>query len=644
MAISPGGRPADDSPLAKPGYTGPRRLVNYVRMIAHALMRKGVPKGRAIGMARGILRNWAEGKGDVSPKVRAAAAKALAEQEALDKKNRVAKADQSHWNFEQYQEIAEQLDTDIMVAKTRRVRTPEGARFFDLPIGSPITAEAVAAAKAKHGGTKVDAMLHANRRGEVKRNRQQAKPNGGIPTPKPKPNGGIPKPNAGKKPDKVETKTFKQKDDLIHQVSTAQGVAELHQALSDSENLNDEDRRKVLDAIQARLNALNPQAAPKAPDAPQKPEDHGGTPNVPDAAPAAPPRPNGAEPTTNQFDLDGIVKQKEWFSQPENGIEGAPADGLWNYVLSDPRFEIEGNSKSGNATNFWVTDTSKGGERWMFKHSYFDGQTAVDPATGEAGGETSEHMHDFMAAELLRELDMDGVKTQFASDPGDFTGWFAQRDWVQEFKGGNGEVLDNADLSHGVLERLPRKRGHADDATQLTDEAIQAIQVSENPSVMTRMMIFDYLINNGMDRHAGNFLAVHDPDKGSLDVGIIDHGLAFGAENDADGTDQIGQSFEEFMKTYRADDRGVDGSFAISNAAVRAAADDATLRQHIEDEVARFKAKKGASASVLKSVDGIEAFTPEATDYAATWLDEFERRLESLDVDDLFRVIKKRGK
>lgn len=111
-AVSPGGRPADASPLAKPGYKGGRRLVDYVRMIAHALMRKGTPKDKAIEMARGILQNWASGQGNVSAKVRAAAAKALAEQAALDKGHRVAKAEASTWNFEDYQMIREALEDE----------------------------------------------------------------------------------------------------------------------------------------------------------------------------------------------------------------------------------------------------------------------------------------------------------------------------------------------------------------------------------------------------------------------------------------------------------------------------------------------------------------------------------------------------
>ena len=111
-AITPGGRIGDASNLAKPGYTGPRRTVKYVRMIAHALMRKGMSKGRAIGMARGILKRWARGQGNIQPKVRAAALKALAEQAALDKKNRLSKSEMTTWNFEDYQLILAQLEQE----------------------------------------------------------------------------------------------------------------------------------------------------------------------------------------------------------------------------------------------------------------------------------------------------------------------------------------------------------------------------------------------------------------------------------------------------------------------------------------------------------------------------------------------------
>lgn len=111
-ARTPGGRVGDDSSLAKPGYEGPKRLAKYVRMVAHALMRKGMSKGHAIATARNTLKRWAAGGGDVSAKVRAAAVKALAEQAALDKNGSVAKAEQSTWNIEDYTAILQQIEKD----------------------------------------------------------------------------------------------------------------------------------------------------------------------------------------------------------------------------------------------------------------------------------------------------------------------------------------------------------------------------------------------------------------------------------------------------------------------------------------------------------------------------------------------------
>lgn len=60
LATTPNGRPGDASSLARPGYTGKRKLSDYEREIAHALMRKGMPKERAIPMARGLLKKAAK--------------------------------------------------------------------------------------------------------------------------------------------------------------------------------------------------------------------------------------------------------------------------------------------------------------------------------------------------------------------------------------------------------------------------------------------------------------------------------------------------------------------------------------------------------------------------------------------------------
>lgn len=85
MAISPGGRPADASPLGKkPG--GPRGLTDYIREVSHALMRRGVPKSKAIAIARSQQAKWAAKS--KNPAIRAASAASLAEQHVLDHRKR----------------------------------------------------------------------------------------------------------------------------------------------------------------------------------------------------------------------------------------------------------------------------------------------------------------------------------------------------------------------------------------------------------------------------------------------------------------------------------------------------------------------------------------------------------------------------
>lgn len=81
MALSPGGRPADASPL---GRKGPRKTDDYTRMVAHALMREhGFSKQHAIATARNAIRRWiATGK---KPQVRGAAAASYANQKRLDR-------------------------------------------------------------------------------------------------------------------------------------------------------------------------------------------------------------------------------------------------------------------------------------------------------------------------------------------------------------------------------------------------------------------------------------------------------------------------------------------------------------------------------------------------------------------------------
>jgi len=88
-AITPGGRVGDDTPVGTPGgrqnwvdETG--GLPRYIRMVAHALLRRGMSKQRAISTAVATMKRWAANAGGkVSAKVQAAAAAALAQWERM---------------------------------------------------------------------------------------------------------------------------------------------------------------------------------------------------------------------------------------------------------------------------------------------------------------------------------------------------------------------------------------------------------------------------------------------------------------------------------------------------------------------------------------------------------------------------------
>lgn len=93
LAVTPGGRIGDASPLGKKG--GPRRLDDYVREVAHALMRThGWDEHHAIAAARSAISRWSVGrsaggyKGHPRPQVQAAAAAATIHQHVLDHSRR----------------------------------------------------------------------------------------------------------------------------------------------------------------------------------------------------------------------------------------------------------------------------------------------------------------------------------------------------------------------------------------------------------------------------------------------------------------------------------------------------------------------------------------------------------------------------
>jgi peptidoglycan hydrolase-like protein with peptidoglycan-binding domain len=82
----------NDNWIERSSADGRGQLPAYIQHIALALVRKrGMPKSRAIAIAIGTVKRWARGGGDVDANTRAAAAKAVAEWEALKAKNKAKK-------------------------------------------------------------------------------------------------------------------------------------------------------------------------------------------------------------------------------------------------------------------------------------------------------------------------------------------------------------------------------------------------------------------------------------------------------------------------------------------------------------------------------------------------------------------------
>lgn len=83
----------DTSPLGPKDLwnTKGAKLPNYIRAVAKALMRGGMPKSRAIATSVATMKRWAAGGGKVNAGTKARAVKALAEWEAQKVKAHASK-------------------------------------------------------------------------------------------------------------------------------------------------------------------------------------------------------------------------------------------------------------------------------------------------------------------------------------------------------------------------------------------------------------------------------------------------------------------------------------------------------------------------------------------------------------------------
>lgn len=95
-------------------------LPAYIQNIGHALIRTGraTSVAQAIQMAVGICKNWASGKADVTPQVRAAAAKAIAEWEAKKLRAHAQRASHSLSEVRMYDPWGNVIDLAAKLAKS----------------------------------------------------------------------------------------------------------------------------------------------------------------------------------------------------------------------------------------------------------------------------------------------------------------------------------------------------------------------------------------------------------------------------------------------------------------------------------------------------------------------------------------------
>lgn len=136
--------------LGKPGGPGlfhekGNDLPNYITNVAKGIQESGqADKSKAIKIAIGKVRDWAEGKGNVSPEVRAASQKAIAEWDAKRAKARATpnkgRTTKTSHPREAAVELAHAPDPEA-VARSRRTN----GRFTGGPDRNTRAAEIVAA-------------------------------------------------------------------------------------------------------------------------------------------------------------------------------------------------------------------------------------------------------------------------------------------------------------------------------------------------------------------------------------------------------------------------------------------------------------------------------------------------------------------
>lgn len=137
MAITPGGRVGDASPLGK----GKRKLSDYEREVAHALIRKGHSKSQAIRIARGVIQRAAAtgrwGRGNAKPNVVAGAAASIAQRKAFSHAHSADGSEDIKLDWTKFDE----LRGAARAAKARKFKTSDVVPLNQQPLRSKLVTD-----------------------------------------------------------------------------------------------------------------------------------------------------------------------------------------------------------------------------------------------------------------------------------------------------------------------------------------------------------------------------------------------------------------------------------------------------------------------------------------------------------------------
>ena len=293
---------------------------------------------------------------------------------------------------------------------------------------------------------------------------------------------------------------------------------------------------------------------------------------------------NDLEASPDLFD-----KQHAFWESPDADLSHAPSGGLWAYVRGNPdRFDLSWNKESGVSASFWIKD-KKTGEKWFSKQSAFVEDIAKEVFTND----------------ILRQVGP-APDTKFGTVGNAADAVVIQRHWCEEFTPG--------------LKPLEDVRQYYD--PDYKDKAFvgtfaQEFANAKDRTVGARLLLFDYLIDNMADRHYKNILLVPDPERQSMEVGIIDQGLGF-------YSGKPDMTFQHWHDRYRGDNVSESGAGTSLIAYAQAKGDMVQVQKDVKFELDKF-----AAIDTQALVDRLirDGFDPNrARDFA----DTFNTRLKNL--------------